>query len=578
MSALARTAIVTVLGVGLAQWTCQAAGRLSLPGAQARQPRTGPATMHAALRSSNRPDPLFAALIHTLERGLDGQRGGRSPFDDAYNLTRSTTPIDSALARKLVTDFRSAVAGRSYPSVPGSVASLRADSPFVPRLLSGATGRLAGAGTVAVNLPLAAMSETRIIAVEPEAPMGYKRGQTIVVSGANLVMNGWTTSVHITKPSAIGSWSVPGVPKPEPETVELRKSDLIGLAADGFRWKIPLDFVKGASLLTVRLTKNQRAASGTKPEVRSDSAYIYVEVQPPGQPVVGKVGDAAVGKKWIIDVQRLQDAKSAQSVLMKPLEGQKLWYSWKALSGEKVGVLMAQTSYLNPNRLSLVIPLNFPPGRYQMAVNSKSYGHSPWREVLVRPLRASVRLQTLRCLSEWQQKIKDDYIVTICVANSGRNVQVSVLDPIGPYGDGMVRAYPNPASAVFGKGGGTGELHGDLHVGLCIARWPKGVATFAQRGLQPIADLAGRMAAKSESLSDAALGWSVLDSVSKLVVWAGGDVLLSQTYKIAYGLEDMFVTKAGQGKWDPARSRKLASEPTQGTCLYEIAYQVIPQQ
>jgi len=592
MSGIGKALIAFLIGVALTQCACHAAGRLSLPSVQPRQQRTAPANMQAALQSGNRPDPLFAALIHTIERGLNGQRGGRSPFDDAFNLTRSRTPIDTALARQLVSEFRSAVTGRQYASIPVSVANLRSEAPFDLRLLAGASsgdsvvpgggvaglGQLGGASSVAAKVPFGAMSEPRITAVDPEAPMGYKRGQTIEVTGANLVADGWNTTVHITKPSAIESWNVPGIPKPEPETVELRKSELLGLCADGFRWRIPPDFVKGASLLTVRLTRNQRATPGASPEVKHDTAYVYVETQPPGQPIVQKVGVASVGKKWTINVLRLGDAKSTQNVLMKPLEAQKLWYPPKASAGEKVGVLTAQRGFFEKNQFLVHIPVAFPPGRYHMAVDSKSYGHSKWQEVFVHPLRASVRLLTLRCLSEWPQKAKDDHIVTICAVNSGRNVRVSVLDPLGPYGDGAVKSYSNPASVVFEKGGGAGELRGNVHVGLCVARWPKGVPTFAQRGLQPIADLAGRMASKNDSTSDRLLVWQVLDSVSKLVVWAGGEVLLSQNYVSSFLLEDMFVAKTGQGKWEPAKSRKLASSPGHGSSLYEIAYEVTIQQ
>lgn len=578
---IALTCIMGLLPAFLA-----AQGRLSLPGGQrARVQPAAPSRMQAALESGSQPDPLFVALINTIERGLNGQQGGRSAFDDAFTSMQRGAKPDTNLLQQLVSEFRSATNGRSFPSIPTTMTGLRTNTPldlgrFGSEFSKG--GKVAGEASPALASSLIpsgvmeGMFDPQIITVDPEAPMGYKRGQSLHIHGRNFVLPGWSTSVTITNLGAPKSPNLPGFPKAKPATTIIRKSDLIGFSASEFHWSIPKDFATGKYILAVELTEIQRGP-GQTPQTKYDAAAVYVETPPPGQPIVKNVGNAGVGKLWSIGVQRLGDQGDAQNVLMKPLDGQKTWSSWQSPAGEKVSVLKAQKSVYPYNQIVAVIPLYFPPGRYQMAVDSKSYGHSPYQEVFVQPLKASVHLSSLKCLTEWPAKAKDDHIVTICVVTSGRKVQVSVLDPLGPFGEGTTKPYANPASAVFQKGGGLGDLHGDIYIGLCIARWPQGAQTFAQRGLQPIADLAGQMASKNGSIKDDALVWSVLTSVSKLVVWVGGDVLLSQTYAPYCRLEEMFVHEFGASPWQDAKTRKLAAQPGQGPCLYEIAYEVAKQ-
>jgi hypothetical protein len=526
------------------------------------------------------PDPLLAAVVHTIDRGLIGAPGGKTSLDVAFDKALAKHPeVSKQMLAAFVADYKAMPDAARNRAVPASMLNLNATHPMNLQLLkdeftkvpsiSFAALRTAaeGVGQKApsnVGALLNASLQVQITNVTPAANQGYDPGQSVTLVGRNFSTTKTLNKITLYQKLADGSSGVFGLASPG-------TSSMTAIST-----KLPASMTPGAYEVEVTVT------GGTTP--RTSNRYpVFVRVPPPPPPAISGFNPPGQrpGKQMMIQGTRFATAMpKPMFAAFVPQEGQGIFPSaW----GNKVTLptnetaVVADFKILGDTQGEVTLP-GLLSGKYRVALlNLIGQPVTEWAVYDVSPSVYRAEFTQMHCVDESDPEnlvgvfsVNDELVASWVVAADETGWLKSSTDYTG-FDDGEDDWFNTTDKSVFPVGGGSSEVRRLLAISTTLYEWDAGDAKSANKVIGFIGDLAQDILTGVGQVEAAFIVKLMVPLVQKLVVWLGGDPDSLGTQNLAWTGQQLINFTGAAAKF----GGKLNFNNDDDTGSYWLKYQVL---
>jgi hypothetical protein len=523
------------------------------------------------------PDPLLAAVVHTIDRGLIGAPGGKTAFDVAFSKTLAKHPeVSKQMLAGFVADYKAVSESAKIRAIPATMRNLDPAHPLDVQLvkkefsLVPAAQFLKAPGSsgnqmVAPNASalMNAAMQVQITGTTPDVGQGYDPGQSVTLIGRNFSPDKSLDKVTFYQVLSDGSSGAFG-----PGTPGAASNTAISL-------KLPGSMTPGKYEVEVSVT-----VGTTK---RTSNRYpVFVRVPPPPPPAItGLSTPGRPGKQVMI-----QGARFATSIpkplfiAFVPQDGQGIFPSaW----GNKVTLptnetaVVADFKILGDTQGEVILP-GLLSGKYRVALlNLIGQPVTEWALYDVSPSVYRAEFTQMHCVDESDPEsivgvfsVNDELVASWVVVADEMGWLKSSTDYTG-FDDGEDDWFNSTDKSVFPVKGGSSEVRRLLAISTTLYEWDAGDAASANKVIGFIGDLAQNILTGVGQVEAALVVKLMVPLVQKLVVWLGGDPDNLGTQNLAWTGQELINFTGTAAKF----GGKLNFNNDDDTGSYWLKYQVL---
>ncbi|MCC6443677.1 MAG: IPT/TIG domain-containing protein [Armatimonadetes bacterium] len=487
-----------------------------------KRPAMEPAQrLRISLDRTGEKNPLLPVLMHTLERGLQGQnRTGASALDRLFDRTLQRHPgVPKEILQKMVADWKSLPETTRARIASPALADLSANTPLDPGAVRSAVANMSGSASatavidvspqVIANL-LKALTTPFIAHIDPAAPKGYDPGQAITLVGKNFSANKADNKIVILKEMSGGA---------QGEVATVSPSVAAGTALE---MKLPSGMTSGHYFLRLAVKSGESTLA-------SNTVDLYIRTPPPPAPTILNISPNPQypGRKVVIEAQGFKTSAPIAGVWFKPMENQPL-ASFVNLKGEKAAFSIGKV--LNSTQVEATVPPTLLAGKYRVAMEIPGSGMSQWVVFSVEAFSYRVNFIKIHCKDESDPEDMDpfgdaphDEIVAAWAIVADENAWAKSSKEYTNFDDGETKSFNSTDRAVFQPGGTAGKVGQALVISTTLYEWDAGDAESANKVIGFIGDLAAQILTSTGNVEWAAVVKFVTPLIQKVVTWLGGN-------------------------------------------------------
>lgn len=516
-----------------------AGGRLKIPTGQKEQPKkqqfTRTQRLQRALQRDSQSAVLFAAAMHTIERGTLLPANQRtSQFDRLFDETLKRHPgVSRQMLQQLVTDYKALPPTIRRTGVPASLTDLNVSKPLNANALNAAIRSTlpavqspsftraengSGSATVTKDGPvtvgaivkpelLEAMLTPAIASIEPSSSKGYDPKQTITLVGQNFSPTKSEDKIVIFKELVGGNKGE--FTSLTPSVASIQAMEMV----------IPGNITPGHYFLQVNVTREGK-------NYQSNFADLYIKSPPPPSPVIQAISPNPQypGRQILIKGQNLKNGSSIAGVWFKPMENQPL-ASYVILKGEKVGFAIGKV--LNATQIDVTIPPTLMAGKYRIVIEAPGAGMSQWFEYEVRAFQYQVNFTKIKCIDESDPEWSggDEVVVVWVIVGDNTAYAKSTGDHKNyiNFDDGDEDSFYPSDRTVFLPSGGPGDVKKVLAINTTLYEWDAGDVKAVNEVIGFVGDLGEKILTGTGQVEWAIVVKLLTPIVQKVVAWVGGN-------------------------------------------------------
>ncbi len=471
-----------------------------------KRPMSSAERLTYALQKLDKENPFIPALVHAIERHLQGVTD-KSEIDRALEESLRRHPaVSREMLQRFVNDYKQVPEQIRMRITPVQLRNLSVTQKLEISTLAATVQKLSvrerPTPVAQLWLPgkLKALTNPHISRLEPDSRRSYHAGDTVDIIGERFAQERTKNRVHI--------------------------------LIDFYGEKAPLQTltptVAASSALRITLPKLNpgqyylRVESFTKlgDEERetwkqSNVIDFFVEAPPPPKPVITRISpsDQYPGRAIIVNGNNFVPGK-VTDLVWEPLD-------FPAPSGMALG---ARATVKSTTELSVNLPLLVLPGRYAMRVHIDGVGVSDSYTYTIKAPKYRVIFTKFRCIDETNPEWwGSDEIVTVWVIAADELLWTKQTGEYGDMDDGDEKNYSASDRVVFMPNGNAGTVRAALGIATTLYEWDAGDARAAQQFLGIVGDIANAIA------SAVGYGWlgqildAVFDVIGTIVAYFGGD-------------------------------------------------------
>lgn len=501
------------------------------------------------------PNPLIPLIMHTIERGLQGNaRQGVSDVDQVFDRAMAHRNVSRETLQKIVNNYR---------ALPEPIKS-RIVAPIAPKPTD-AINRRAAADRISkyfIDQLQKPPAPPKITGFAPPSEYGYKPGQIIKLVGAGF-------SATPANNKVILSWRAQiGIDQPEEEKDYATLTPLKATVNE-LEIQLPKKFGEGgiAGVNYIRVETTKMFLAGISKKLVSAAVLFKPYTKPSQPPKILVLARPEIDKispeKQFPGRRVLIEGKNIGAALILKGEGQGTFIdSGKTFSVELVPELndkavvklpakvLVKSSSSGNGQLEILLPKTLKPDNYWLRLVASSHGldqigssvvknfegevfegfnfvcKSIAKQFEVSAFSYKVTFQTLHCIDESDPEstlfVNDhDEIVTYWGINADGISWSKQTGEYGGFDDGTTQSYKPDDASIFKIDGSFGEVKIGLAIATVLYEWDEGDVKAAQGALGLVQDIGnelGKVDNPTVALIGKIVGW-VAEAASLIVSW-----------------------------------------------------------
>lgn len=476
-----------------------------------KRPMSSTERLTLALQKLDKENPFIPALVHAIERHLQGVTD-KSEIDRALEESLRRHPaVSREMLQQFVNDYRQVPEQVRMRITPVQLRNLSVGQKLEMSTFSASVKKLSvrERPTFVVRpwLPgqLRPLTNPTISRFEPDSRRSYRAGDTVDIIGQRFAPERTKNKVHILVDF-------------HGEKAALQTLTPTIATSSALRVILP-KLNPGQYYLRVEsLTKGEEEKETWK---QSNTVDFFIETPPPPKPVITRISpsDQYPGRTVIVNGSNFIPGKETDLV-WEPLD-------FPAPSGMALG---ARATVRSTTELSVNLPLLVLPGRYAMRVHITGVGVSDSYTYTIKAPKYRVIFTKFRCIDETNPESlfgvdewASDEIVTVWVVAADELLWTKQTDEYGDVDGNDERNYNSNDRVVFMTDGRAGTVRAALAVATTLYEWDVGDARAAQQFLGVVGDVANAIA------SAVGFSWlgqildAVFDVIGAIVAYFGGD-------------------------------------------------------
>jgi len=471
-----------------------------------KRPMSSAERLTYALQKLDKENPFIPALVHAIERHLQGVTD-KSEIDRALEESLRHHPaVSREMLQRFVNDYKQVPEQIRMRITPVQLRNLSVTQKLEISTLAATVQKLGvrerPTPVAQLWLPgkLKAPTNPHISRLEPDSRRSYHAGDTVDIIGERFAQERTKNRVHI----LIDFYG---------EKAPLQTLTPTFAASSALRITLP-KLNPGQYYLRVEsFTKLGDEERETWKQ--SNVIDFFVEAPPPPKPVITRISpsDQYPGRAIIVNGNNFVPDK-VTDLVWEPLD-------FPAPSGMALG---ARATVKSTTELSVNLPLLVLPGRYAMRVHIDGVGVSDSYTYTIKAPKYRVIFTKFRCIDETNPEWwGSDEIVTVWVVAADELLWTKQTGEYGDMDDGDEKNYSASDRVVFMPNGNAGAVRAVLGIATTLYEWDAGDAHAAQQFLGIVGDIANAIA------SAVGYGWlgqildAVFDVIGTIVAYFGGD-------------------------------------------------------